>query len=394
MPLTKEQWDARLAGLISRQEELLARPNPPEEDFGSGIYDRYRYPVLTAEHAPLIWRYDMCYDDDPFLAERLGVNSVFNAGAVYFDGRYYLIARVEGADGKSFFAAAESDKPTEGFKFRDYPILLPDTCPEETNVYDMRITKHEDGWIYGVFCSEIGNDASGDAEAQAGVVRTKDLMNWERLPNLIAPSPNRRCSCLHPEFVDGKYAFYTRLHDGYFTAGSEEKISFAVCEDITKPVFRSKEKAAFPSERSAITGLKNGAGAVPIKTPRGWIHIAHGVRATAAGLRYIIYTFATDLNDPSKVIAVPGGQLIAPRGQDHAANGFDLCFTNGCIVKDDNVYIYYATSDTQLHVASTTIEKLMDYTFNTPEDPLRSVDCVKRRWDLVDKNLDNGAKSI
>lgn len=393
MPLTKEQWDARLAGLISRQEELLARPNP-REDLGGGIYDRYRYPVLTAAHAPLIWRYDICYDDDPFLAERLGVNSVFNAGAVYFDNRYYLIARVEGADGKSFFAAAESDKPTEGFRFREYPILLPDTCSDETDVYDMQITKHEDGWIYGVFCSESGNGASGDMPAQAGVVRTKDLMNWERLPNLTAPSPNRRCCCLHPEFVDGKYAFYTRLHDGYFTAGGDSGICFATCEDITEPVLRTKEKADLPSERSLTAGRKNGAGAVPIKTPRGWIHIAHGVRATAAGLRYIIYTFATDLNDPSKVIAAPGGQLIAPRGQEHAADVPGACFTNGCIVKDENVYIYYSSSDTQLHVASTTIEKLMDYTFNTPEDPFRSVDSVKRRWDLVDKNLDNGAKSI
>lgn len=394
MPLTKEQWDARLAGLISRQEELLARPNPPEEDFGSGIYDRYRYPVLTAAHAPLIWRYDMCYDDDPYLIERLGVNSVFNAGAVYFDGRYYLIARVEGADGKSFFAVAESDKPTEGFRFRDYPVLLPDTCSEEINVYDMRITKHEDGWIYGVFCSEVGNNASGDAAVQAGVVRTKDLMNWERLPNLIAPVPNRRCCCLHPEFVDGKYAFYTRLHDGYFTADDGSAICFATCEDITEPVLRIKEKTLPPNEHPVTNGLKNGAGGVPIKTPRGWIHIAHGVRATASGLRYIIYTFATDLNDPSKVIAAPGGQLIAPRGQESAVDILNTCFTNGCIVKDENVYIYYATSDTQLHVASTTLDKLMDYTFNTPEDPLRSVDCVKRRWDLVDKNFDNGAKSI
>lgn len=393
MPLTKEQWDARLAGLISRQEALLARPNPPEEDITGGIYDRYRFPVLTASHAPLIWRYDMCYEDDPNLIERLGVNAVFNAGAVYFDGLYYLIAHVEGADGKSFFAAAESEKPTEGFKFRDYPVMLPDICAEETNVYDMRITKHEDGWIYGVFCSETVG-ASGEASAQTGVVRTKDLMNWERLPNLTVPAPNRRCCCLHPEFVDGKYAFYTRLHDGYFTAESDSAICLALCEDIAEPALLLTRRALSPNERPVTNGLKNGAGAVPIKTPRGWIHIAHGVRETSAGLRYIIYTFATDLNDPSKVIAAPGGQLIAPREWEPAADVSDTCFTNGCIVKDENVYIYYAASATELRVVSTTIEKLMDYTFNTPEDPLRSADCVKRRWDLIDKNLDNGAKSI
>lgn len=390
MPLTKEQWDARLAGLISRQEELLARPNPPEQDLG-GVCVGYRNPVLTAAHAPLIWRYDLSFEDDPNLLERLGVNAVFNAGAVYFDNKYYLIARVEGAEGKSFFAAAESSKPTEGFRFRDYPVLLPDTIAEETDVFDMRVTKHRDGWIYGVFCSENLNAHSG--AAQTGVIRTKDLMNWERLPNLAPPEPNRRCCCLHPEFVDGKYAFYTRLHDGYFTANGEGGITLAMCDDITDPVLQIK-KPERTRDVPLTTGLKNGAGAVPIKTPRGWIHIAHGVRATAAGLRYIIYTFATDLNDPSKVIAAPGGQLIAPRTRERVGDILGASFTNGCIVKDENVYIYYAASDTQLNVASTTLEKLIDYTFNTPEDPLRSVDCVKQRWDLIDKNLNNGAKSI
>lgn len=389
MPLTKEQWDARLAGLVERQEELISRPNPPEpdQDLG-GVCVGYQNPVLTAAHAPLIWRYDMCYEDDPNLLERLGVNAVFNAGAVYFDNKYYLIARVEGAEGKSFFAAAESNKPTEGFRFRDYPVLLPDTISEETDVYDMRITKHEDGWIYGVFCSENLNGAPG--AAQTGVIRTKDLMNWERLPNLAPPAPDRRCCCLHPEFVDGKYAFYTRLHDGYFTANGEGGITLAMCPDIENITEAELQIKQPPRTRDIplTTGLKNGAGAVPIKTPRGWIHIAHGVRATAAGLRYIIYTFATDLNDPSKVIAAPGGQLIAPRTQERVGDILGASFTNGCIVKDDNVYIYYADSDSHLHVASTTIEKLIDYTFNTPEDPLRSVDCVKRRWDFIDKNLD------
>ena len=255
----------------------------------------------------------------------------------------------------------------------------------------MRVTKHEDGWIYGVFCSENLNVSP--IAVQTGVIRTKDLMNWERLPNLAPPAPDLRCSCLHPELVDGEYAFYLRRHDGYFTANGEGGIPLAMCEDITEPVLRIIE----PPRRSGsprTTGLKNGSGAVPIKTPRGWIHIAHGVRATAAGLRYIIYTFATDLNDPSKVIAAPGGQLIAPRTQERVGDILGASFTNGCIVKDENVYIYYAASDTQLNVASTTLEKLIDYTFNTPEDPLRSVDCVKRRWDLIDKNINNGAKSI
>ena len=397
MPLTKEQWDSRLAELTRLQEELLARPNMPEDDPGNGIFKRYRHPVLTAAHAPLIWRYDMCYDDNPNLLERLGVNSVFNAGAVYFDNRYCLIARVEGADRKSFFAVAESDKPTEGFKFRDYPILLPDTCPEETNVYDMRITKHEDGWIYGVFCSESKDTSSDDlsaAVAQAGIVRTKDLMNWERLPNLISTVPQQRNCVLHPEFVNGKYAFYTRPQDDFISAGSGGGICFALCEDIMNPEICTNEKLVSPRVYHTITELKNGAGAVPIKTPKGWIHIAHGVRNTAAGLRYVIYAFATDLNDPSKVIAAPGGQLIAPRGRERVGDVSDVCFTNGCIVKDENVYIYYASADTRLHVASTTIEKLMDYTFNTPEDPLRSVDCVKQRWDLIDKNFKNGAVGI
>lgn len=393
---TKEQFDAQLAELVKKQEALLDRPNP-KADFYNGVYDRYENPVLTAAHAPILWRYDLDYSTNPNLQERLGVNAVMNSGAIYLNGKYCLVARVEGSDRKSFFAVAESDKPTEGFRFRDYPVQLPDTCPEETNVYDMRVTQHEDGWIYGVFCSESKDTSSNDlsaAVAQAGIVRTKDLVTWERLPNLVSKSPQQRNVCLHPEFVDGKYAFYTRPQDDFIQTGSGGGVCFALCEDITNPVLCTDEKVISPRVYHTLTEVKNGAGAVPIKTPKGWIHIAHGVRNTAAGLRYVIYVFATDLNDPSKLIASPSGLFIAPHGIERVGDVSNVCFTNGCIVKDDNVYIYYASSDTRLHVASTTIEKLMDYTFNTPEDPHRSTDCVKQRCGLICKNLENGAKSI
>lgn len=393
---TKEQFDAQLAELVKKQELLLDRPNP-KADFYNGIYDRYENPVLTAAHAPILWRYDLSYDDNPDLQERLGVNAVMNSGAIFLNGKYCLVVRVEGSDRKSFFAVAESDKPTEGFRFRDYPVRLPDTCPEETNVYDMRVTQHEDGWIYGVFCSESKDTSSNDlsaAVAQAGIVRTKDLETWERLPNLVSKSPQQRNVCLHPELVDGKYAFYTRPQDDFIQTGSGGGICFALCEDITNPVLCTEEKVISPRVYHTLTEVKNGAGAVPIKTPKGWIHIAHGVRNTAAGLRYVIYVFATDLADPSKLIASPSGLFIAPHGGERVGDVSNVAFTNGCIVKDDNVYIYYATADTRLHVASTTIEKLIDYTFNTPEDPRRSPDCVKQRCELIAKNLANGAKSI
>lgn len=370
--LTKEQFDARLSKLVREQEELLARPNPAS-DFYNGIYTRYQNPVLTAAHAPIIWRYDLSYNDNPNLMERLGVNAVMNSGAVYLNGKYCLVARVEGADRKSFFAVAESDKPTEGFRFRDYPVILPDTCPEETNVYDMRLTQHEDGWIYGVFCSESKDKENPDlsaATAQAGIVRTRDLVTWERLPNLVSKSPQQRNVVLHPEFVNGMYAFYTRPQDDFISTGSGGGVCFALCKDITNPCsaptrWSSLREFTTPSPRS-----RTGAGAVPIKTPKGWIHIAHGVRNTAAGLRYVIYVFATDLNDPSKLIASPSGLFIAPHGIERVGDVSNVAFTNGAIVREDgSVYIYYASSDTRLHVASTTIEQLMDYTFNTPSDP-------------------------
>ncbi|MCR4694672.1 MAG: glycosidase [Pseudobutyrivibrio sp.] len=373
-----------------KQEKLITRKNQ-KSGFYNGIFDRYENPVLTREHAPIIWRYDLDMDTNPNFQERLGINAVMNSGAIYLNGKYYLVARVEGNDRKSFFAVAESDKGTEGFRFWDYPILLEDICPEETNVYDMRLTAHEDGYIYGVFCSESKDTSVNDlsaAVAAAGIVRTKDLKTWERLPNLITlNSPQQRNVVLHPEFVDGKYAFYTRPMDDFIETGSGGGIGFGLCQDITHAVI-DQEKMTSLRKYHTITEAKNGAGATPIKTDRGFIHIAHGVRNTAAGLRYVIYAFATDLDDPSKVIAEPSGLLIGPRGMERVGDVSNVVFTNGAIVNENNeVFIYYASSDTRLHVASTTVEKLIDYVFNTPEDPGRSVDCVKQRCELIRKNL-------
>ncbi|MGN0505401.1 MAG: glycosidase [Lachnospiraceae bacterium] len=375
---------------VKKQEELLARKNSIDTTFYNGIFDRYVHPVLTREHAPVLWRYDINEETNPFFEERLGINAVMNSGAISLNGKYYLVARVEGNDRKSFFAVAESDSPTEGFRFWDYPVVLPDTCPEETNVYDMRLTKHEDGYIYGVFCSESKDTTVNDlsaAVAAAGIVRTKDLKTWERLPNLVTKhSPQQRNVVLHPEFVNGKYAFYTRPMDDFINTGSGSGIGFGLCDDITHAVI-DEEKMTSLRKYHTITEAKNGAGAVPIRTDRGWIHIAHGVRNTAAGLRYVIYAFATALDDPAKVIAEPSGLLIGPRGAERVGDVSNVCFTNGAIVcENGEVYIYYASSDTRLHVAGTTIEKLTDYVFNTPEDPLRSVDCVKQRCELIEKN--------
>lgn len=376
---------------VKKQEALLAKKNSIDVQFYNGIFDRYESPVLTREHAPIVWRYDIDETTNPFFEERLGINAVMNSGAIELDGKFYLVARVEGADRKSFFAVAESDSPTEGFRFWDYPVVLPDTCPEETNVYDMRLTKHEDGWIYGVFCSESKDTNSNDlsaAVAAAGIVRTKDLKNWERLPNLVTlRSPQQRNVVLHPEFVNGKYAFYTRPMDDFIETGSGGGVGFGLCDDITHAVI-DEEIMTSRRKYHTITEAKNGAGAVPIRTEKGWIHIAHGVRNTAAGLRYVIYAFATDLNDPSKVIAEPSGLLIGPRGPERVGDVSNVVFTNGAIARENGeVYIYYASSDTRLHVAGTTIERLMDYVFQTPEDPLRSPDCVRQRCALIDKNM-------
>ena len=374
-----------------QQEKLLSRKNEIDTNFYNGIYDRYKYPILTRDSVPLTWKYDLCKETNPFFMERLGINCVFNSGAIYLNGKYCLVCRVEGNDRKSFFAVAESPNGIDNFRFRDYPILLPDTCPEETNVYDMRITQHEDGWIYGVFCSESKDKTSADlgaAVAAAGIVRTKDLEHWERLPNLITKkSPQQRNVCLHPEFVNGKYAFYTRPMDGFIETGSGGGIGFGLCDDITNAVI-DDEKIISKRIYHTITEAKNGAGATPIKTDRGWIHISHGVRNTAAGLRYVLYVYATALEDPSKVIAEPGGVFLVPLGGERVGDVSNVVFTNGAIEHNGTIYIYYASSDTRMHVATTTVDKMLDYVFNTPRDPLRSVDCVKQRCDLIARNLE------
>ena len=378
--------------LTQRQEALLSRKNQVDESFYNGIYSRYKYPVLTREHIPVTWQYDINKDTNPYFQERLGVNAVMNSGALYLNGKYYLVARIEGNDRKSFFGVAESDNGVDNFRFWDYPVILPDTCPEETNVYDMRLTQHEDGYIYGVFCSESKDPESKDlsaAVAAAGIVRTKDLKTWERLSNLkTLHSPQQRNVVLHPEFVDGKYAFYTRPMDDFIDTGSGGGVGFGLCEDITNAVI-DEERMTSIRRYHTITEVKNGAGAVPIKTDKGWIHIAHGVRNTAAGLRYVIYAFATDLKDPGKVIAEPSGMLIGPRGWERVGDVSNVVFTNGAVVNEKcEVYIYYAASDTRLHVAVTDLDRLTDYVFNTPKDPLRSPDCVKQRCELIGKNLE------
>ena len=377
--------------LNARYEALIARKNAVDTSRYNGIYERWQYPVLTRDHVPPFWVYDPDPATNPHMMQRLGINAAFNSGALLLDGKFTLVARMEGMDRKSFFAVAQSDSGVDGFCFWDEPVQLPDTCPDETNVYDMRLTRHEDGWIYGVFCSESKDRSTGDlsaATAAAGIVRTRDLKTWERLPNLVTlRSPQQRNVLLHPEFVNGKYAFYTRPMDDFIDTGSGGGIGFGLCDDITHAVI-DEEKMTSIRKYHTITEAKNGAGAVPIKTDRGWIHIAHGVRNTAAGLRYVIYAFATALEDPSRVIAEPGGYLIAPLGGERVGDVSNVVFTNGAIAAPDGkVYIYYASSDTRLHVATTNIDRLTDYVFHTPPDPLRSADCVRQRTAFIRKNL-------
>ncbi|MDR3344373.1 MAG: glycosidase [Oscillospiraceae bacterium] len=381
----------KLQQLIAEQEHFLARPNTPTA-FYNGVYTRWAHPVLTRRHVPLIWKYDFNIQTNPNAQERLGVNAVFNSGALYKDGHYCLVARVEGNDRKSFFAIAQSDSPVQGFRFWDYPIALPDTYPEETNVYDMRLTAHEDGWIYGVFCSESKDRSPGaalsDACAAAGIVRTKDLRDWERLPNLKTVSPQQRNVVLHPELVDGQYAFFTRPQDGFIDAGGAGGLCYGTCADITKAEI-TEECLVSPRRYHTITEGKNGAGAIPIKTDRGWLHIAHGVRNTAAGLRYVLYAFATDLHEPWRIIAEPGGFFLAPYGHERVGDVSNVAFCNGAAVNDNGeVAIYYASADTRLHVATTTLDLLTDYVWGTPPDALRSADCVTQRSELISRNLE------
>jgi 4-O-beta-D-mannosyl-D-glucose phosphorylase len=377
---------------------LLNRKNEVDPRWSNGVFDRYRYPVVTAAHTPLFWRYDFDPQSNPFLMERMGVNAAFNVGAMELDGKIILMVRVEGSDRKSFFAVAESSSPAEGFHFWDYPVVMPETDEPDTNVYDMRLTRHEDGWIYGVFCTERKDPtaAPGDlssAVAQGGIARTKDLVHWERLPDLKTPSAQQRNVVLHPEFIDGQYAFYTRPQDSFIEAGKGGGIGWGLCKDITHAVI---EDEAIVDERvyHTIKEAKNGAGAVPIKTPKGWLHIAHGVRNTAAGLRYVIYVFLCDLNEPWKVVARPGGFLIGPEFEERVGDVSNVAFCNGAVARaDGSLYIYYGSSDSRTHVAATTVERLLDYTLNTPPDGLRSSVCVQQRAELIRKNLALGARS-
>ena len=383
------RYDNRLHILTKEYDELISRENEKILP-GNGVFERYKYPILTAEHPPLEWRYDFNPETNPYLMERFGINAVFNAGAIKFNGKYLVMARVEGHDRKSFFAIAESPNGIDNFRFWEYPVQLPDLYPEETNVYDMRLTKHEDGWIYGIFCSESKDpDApAGDltsAIAAAGIIRSRDLKNWERLPNLVSQSQQRNV-VLHPEFVDGKYALYTRPQDGFIDAGSGGGISWALIDDITHAVIK-KEIVIEQRHYHTIKEVKNGEGPHPIKTPQGWLHLAHGVRACAAGLRYVLYLYMTSLDDPRKVIAQPGGYFMAPVGEERTGDVSNVLFSNGWIADEDGtVYIYYASSDTRMHVATSTIERLIDYCRHTPEDRLRSTTSVKSIYDIIEAN--------
>ncbi|GHU51398.1 4-O-beta-D-mannosyl-D-glucose phosphorylase [Clostridia bacterium] len=378
--------------LLDDYEKYITKPNT-ELESENGLYSRYQNTILDKNHIPPFWKYDLDASANPYLLERLGVNCVFNAGAIYKDGKYLLVARIEGVDRKSFFAVAESDKPTEGFRFWDYPIQLPQTENPDTNVYDMRLTNHEDGYIYGLFCTERKDPAApksdtSSATAACGIVRTKDLKNWERLPDLKTSGSQQRNVVLHPEFVNGKYALYTRPQDGFIDTGSGGGIAFAYTDSMENPVIGA-EILVDEKVYHTIKEVKNGQGPAPIRTDKGWLNVAHGVRNTAAGLRYVVYAFLADKDDPTKVIHRPAGFLIAPEGEERIGDVSNVVFTNGMIANEaGELYIYYASSDTRLHVAKTTIDKMLDYLINTPEDDLFSHKCVDTRCKLISKNLE------
>ena len=383
------RYNNRLHILKKEHESLISRKN--KMIFSeNGIFERYKYPILTAAHTPLEWRYDLNPETNPYLMERIGVNATMNSGAIKWNGKYLIIVRVEGNDRKSFFAIAESPNGIDNFRFWEYPIHLPDTDPSETNVYDIRLTTHEDGWIYGIFCSESldPNAAPGDlssAIAKAGIVRTKDLKSWERLPNLISQSQQRN-AVLHPEFVNGKYALYTRPQDNFIDAGNGGGIGWALIDDITHAEVK-EEIIINHRHYHTIKEVKNGEGPHPIKTPKGWLHLAHGVRACAAGLRYVLYLYMTSLEDPTKIIAEPGGYLIAPVDEERIGDVSNVLFSNGWIADEDGtVYIYYASSDTRMHVATSTVDRLIDYCLHTPADGLRSAASVENICKLIEAN--------
>jgi 4-O-beta-D-mannosyl-D-glucose phosphorylase len=386
----QDEFMARLNTLMAQQEALLKRTNEVCSSY-NGIFWRYCNPVLTAAHVPVNWRFDLNYETNPFLLERLGVNAVFNCGAIKLGDKYCLMARVEGFDRKSFFAVAESPNGVDNFRFWEFPVTLPETDEPDVNVYDMRLISHADGWIYGVFCTERKDPAApahdtSAAVAQAGIVRTKDLVNWERLPDLKTRSKQQRNVVLHPEFFNGKYAFYTRPQDDFILAGTGGGIAWGLADNIEKAVI-DEEVIIDSRVYHTINEVKNGQGPAPLKTAEGWLHLAHGVRSTAAGLRYVLYLFMTDLNEPWRIIHKPGGYFLAPEGEERTGDVSNVIFGNGWIAEPDGrIFIYYGASDTRTHVATTTLDRLMDYVKNTPEDGLRSAKCVEQRNNLIRRN--------
>ena len=381
-------YQEKVQALRQRHEALLQRKNQVMEG-GNGIYEKYVYPILTAEHTPLEWKYDFNEQDNPFLMQRIMMNAVLNAGAIKLDGRYLLVCRVEGADRKSFFAVAESPNGIDEWRFWEEPITMPDTEDPATNIYDMRVTQHEDGWIYGVFCAERHDPSQpgnlSAATATAGIARTKDLKTWERLPDLKTKSQQRNV-VLHPEFVDGKYALYTRPQDGFIDTGSGGGIGWALVDDMTHAEVK-EEKIIYERKYHTITEVKNGEGPHPLKTEKGWLHLAHGVRGTADGLRYVLYMYMTSLEDPTKVIAKPGGFFLVPEGNEYIGDVMNVAFANGWIKDEDGkVFIYYASADTRMHVATSTVDRLVDYCMNTPEDGLTTSASVETIKKLVAKN--------
>ena len=381
-------YQEKVQALRQRHEALLQRKNQVMEG-GNGIYEKYVYPILTAEHTPLEWKYDFNEQDNPFLMQRIMMNAVLNAGAIKLDGRYLLVCRVEGADRKSFFAVAESPNGIDQWRFWEEPITMPDTEDPATNIYDMRVTQHEDGWIYGVFCAERHDPSQpgnlSAATATAGIARTKDLKTWERLPDLKTKSQQRNV-VLHPEFVNGKYALYTRPQDGFIDTGSGGGIGWALVDDMTHAEVK-EEKIIYERKYHTITEVKNGEGPHPLKTAKGWLHLAHGVRGTADGLRYVLYMYMTSLEDPTKVIAKPGGFFLVPEGDEYIGDVMNVAFANGWIKDEDGrVLIYYASADTRLHVATSSVDRLVDYCMNTPEDGLTTSASVETIKKLIAKN--------
>ena len=390
--MDKKSFDKKIKKLFKDHKKLIETKNTPQED-SNGLYQRYENPILTHKHTPIFWRYDLNHETNPYCMERMGINVVLNSGAIELNGKFYLIARVEGVDRKSFFAVAESDTGIDNFKFWDRPIVMPETSNPDANIYDIRMTKHEDGNIYGVFCTERKDPKApkGDyssAIAQCGIARTKDLITWERLDDLKTNSPQQRNAVLHPEFINGKYAFYTRPQDAFMEAGNADGMGWGLTDSIEHAVI-NEEVIVDNRAYHTITELKNGQGPAPIKTDKGWLHLAHGVRGCAAGMRYVLYVFMTDLKKPWLLTHKPAGYFMAPRGPERVGDVSNVLFTNGWIAKDNgDLYIYYASSDARMHVATTTVDKLVDHVINAPADPGRTHACVKQRTDFINKNLE------